>query len=74
VTGLCKMNDCNLHQRGNTDKTWVYFYMPSNYTVGDTGAKHVVIKPSGNDVFYMSVCMSEQTATYDIYSMGQVIF
>jgi len=26
----------------------MYFYMPSNYTVGDTEAIHVVIKPSCN--------------------------
>jgi len=56
VTGPCKMNDYILHQRGNTDKTWVYFYMPFNYTVGDTGAKHVVIKPSGNGCV-LHVCM-----------------
>ena len=47
MTGLSKMNDYILHQRGNIDKTWVYFYMPSNCTVGDTGAKHVLIKELG---------------------------
>jgi len=53
------MNACILHQRGNIDETWVYFYMPSNYTVGDNGAKYVVIIPSGNWGVLVFVCVSE---------------
>ena len=68
------MNAYILHQRGNTDEKWVYFYMPSNYTVGDTGAKHVVIKSSGNGGVLVFVRMLEWTANSDIYSMGQVVF
>jgi len=59
VIGLSKMNACILHQRGNIDETWVYFYMPSNYTVGDNGAKYVVIIPSGNWGVLVFVCVSE---------------
>jgi hypothetical protein len=55
-----KMNDYILHQRGETEKTWMYFYMPSIYTVGDIGTKHVVIKPAGNGRV-LRVCMHLRT-------------
>jgi hypothetical protein len=46
VIGLQKANNYLLNQIGNTDETPVYFDMPSNYTIDDTGAKSVLIKTS----------------------------
>jgi hypothetical protein len=57
VTGLRKASYYLLSQIGNTDETSVYFDMPSNYTVDETGIKSVLIKMSGNKKMRVTIML-----------------
>jgi hypothetical protein len=56
VIGLQKVNYYLLSQIGNADKTLVYFNVPSNYTIDDTGAKSVLIKSSDSEKMLLLYC------------------
>jgi hypothetical protein len=57
VIGLWNVNDYLLSQIGNGDETPLYFDMPSNYTVDDTGAKSLIIKTSGHEKMQVTVML-----------------
>jgi hypothetical protein len=58
VIGLRKKHSYLLSQIGNADETPVYFDMPPNYTVDDTGAKSVAVKISGHENLCVSVMLA----------------
>jgi hypothetical protein len=57
VIGLWKANNYLLSQIRNADKTPVYFDMPSNHAVDDTGAKFVLIKTLGSEKMQVTVML-----------------
>jgi hypothetical protein len=58
VIGLRKKHSYLLSQIGNADETPVYFDMPPNYTVDDTGAKSVAVKTSGHEKVRVTVMLA----------------
>jgi hypothetical protein len=57
VIGLRQKHSYLLSQIGNADETPVYFDMPPNYTVDDTGAKSVAVKTSGHEKMRATVML-----------------
>jgi hypothetical protein len=58
VIGLRKKHSYLLSQIGNADETPMYFDMPPNYSVDDTGAKSVAVKTSSHENMHVTVTLT----------------